>query len=116
MSRLAIVTLLTCSRAPMLLLFLAAVACDLLIPLTAANLGFHLALRWLGLALLALSSLTDLFDGMLARKWHVTTPFGAVCDPLMDKFFFAVVFPAVTALLFLCDSLALGVLALVFTV
>lgn len=114
--RLAVVTALTCSRAPLLMLFLALVACDLVIPVTVGNIGMHTAMRWAGLALLALSSVTDLFDGLLARKWGVVTKFGAVCDPLMDKFFFAVVFPVVTALFFLRSEIVFGTLALVFTV
>ncbi len=51
---------------------------------------------WLGLLALfclMLSAITDLFDGLLARRWHVETKFGAMCDPLMDKVFYLVVFP-----------------------
>ena len=51
------------------------------------------------LVLLTLSALTDLFDGALARKWEVTTKFGAMCDPLMDKVFYLVVFPTLLWLL-----------------
>lgn len=110
------VTALTCSRAPLLLAFLAIVVCDLLVPMTAGNFRGHIAARWTGLALLLASSVTDLFDGLLARRWDVVTKFGAVCDPLMDKFFFAVVFPTVTALLFLDGEIALGATSLAFTV
>lgn len=53
----------------------------------------------LALLFLFLSAITDLFDGLLARKWKVVTPFGAMCDPLMDKVFYLVVFPALLWLL-----------------
>ncbi|NLF85397.1 MAG: hypothetical protein GX571_04760 [Lentisphaerae bacterium] len=87
----AIVTALTLARVPLVLLFMAgALAALVRQP------------RWLpplNLALLVLASLTDLFDGMLARRWRVTSRFGALADPLMDKVFFIVVFPTLTFLL-----------------
>ncbi len=46
-----------------------------------------------------LSGLTDAFDGMLARRWDVVSPLGKMADPLMDKVFYVVVFPALTWLL-----------------
>jgi hypothetical protein len=33
--------------------------------------------------LFALASVTDYLDGYLARKWHVSTPFGAFLDPVV---------------------------------
>jgi CDP-diacylglycerol--glycerol-3-phosphate 3-phosphatidyltransferase len=35
--------------------------------------------------LFALASITDWFDGFLARRWGVTSPFGAFLDPVADK-------------------------------
>ena len=57
------------------------------------------AWAWVALVCLTLSALTDLFDGALARKWKVVTKFGAMCDPLMDKVFYLIVFPTLLWLL-----------------
>lgn len=35
--------------------------------------------------LFAVASITDWFDGFLARRWDVTSPFGAFLDPVADK-------------------------------
>ena len=48
---------------------------------------------------LAVASLTDLFDGKMARKWNVASKFGAMADPLMDKVFYLIVFPTLLWLL-----------------
>lgn len=32
-----------------------------------------------------MASITDFFDGYIARKWDQTTKFGAIIDPLADK-------------------------------
>ena len=87
------VNALTLSRGLLLLLFMAGVLVW----------AFHPGLawlKWLNLALLIVSSVTDLFDGLLARKWNVTSRLGAVFDPMMDKVFFIIVFPTLTAMLF----------------
>ena len=52
---------------------------------------------WLGVgacAMMLLSGLSDLFDGMLARKWNVVSTLGKMSDPLMDKMFYVIAFPA----------------------
>jgi len=37
------------------------------------------------LAIFGLASLTDLLDGMLARRWRQESAFGALMDPIADK-------------------------------
>ena len=54
---------------------------------------------FLATAFLAIASITDLLDGMLARKWKVESKFGSLADPLMDKIFYIVVFPTLVFLL-----------------
>ncbi len=75
---------------------------------------------WLAIAAtasLAIASLTDLYDGMLARKWNVVSKFGAMADPLMDKVFYLVVFPTLLWLLGRHPDEAIHALVmLVFTV
>lgn len=115
--KLVAVNILTCSRAPLVLLFLAGVIADLHLPFSGKGaIQAHDFLRWANLFLLAASSITDLFDGLLARKWNVTSQFGAICDPLMDKVFFVTVFPVAASMLYISGDLALGSLALAFTV
>ena len=89
------VNVLTLSRGVLLLLFMVGVLVDIYQP--------SICLKWLNLALLVVSSVTDLFDGLLARKWNVTSRLGAVFDPMMDKVFFIIVFPTLTAMLFLAS-------------
>lgn len=45
------------------------------------------------MGVLVVSSVTDLLDGWLARRWAVTTRLGAHADPLMDKIFYLATFP-----------------------
>ncbi len=41
--------------------------------------------RWSALALFAASSITDFFDGYLARAWKQTSNIGRMLDPIADK-------------------------------
>ena len=55
---------------------------------------WHLWTLWvLMLLFMGASAITDLFDGWLARKWKVTSKFGALADPLMDKVFYVLTLP-----------------------
>lgn len=108
-ARYLFVTALTLGRAPLIFAFMAGAV-------YAARRPDITWLPWFNLALMISSAITDLFDGMLARKWNVTSKFGALCDPLTDKVFFFVVFPTLTALIFKNGEFSHGVLMLVFTV
>ncbi|QIM68353.1 MULTISPECIES: CDP-diacylglycerol--glycerol-3-phosphate 3-phosphatidyltransferase [Basfia] len=50
--------------------------------------AFYLPFGWsafLSTAIFFVASITDWFDGYLARKWKQTTRFGAFLDPVADK-------------------------------
>lgn len=107
--QLIFVNALTFSRFPFIV---AAMVCMAATPFSDST-WFRVA----GLLLLVASAITDFFDGKLARKWNVTTRLGAICDPLLDKVFFIVVFPSATALLYgMPGELAHATLMLFFSI
>lgn len=57
-----------------------------------------LALSVLALAVFAAASLTDLFDGRIARKRHLITNFGKFMDPIADKLLTHTAFIMLTAM------------------
>lgn len=88
---LLLVTTLTLLRLPLVLAFAVCAAAQRFA-------GSH-ALAWVALALVVLAALTDLFDGQLARRYGVTSRFGAMADPLMDKVFNLAVLPTLLFLI-----------------
>lgn len=50
------------------------------------------------LALLTIASISDYFDGVIARRTMTTTPFGAIADPFADKILVMAVFLAFASL------------------
>lgn len=84
----AIVNALTFSRVPLIAIWFA-------IAVVQEYKG-GLALSLWALFFMFLAGISDLFDGWLARKWHVVTSLGKMADPLMDKVFYVITFPALT--------------------
>jgi len=105
-----IVNALTFGRVPFVFLFM----------MLAILHSYHRQLWWLAIvatAALVIAALTDLYDGMLARKWNVVSKFGALADPLMDKVFYLVVFPTLLWVLGRLENETIHALVmLVFTV
>ena len=60
-----------------------------LVPVFAAALvlsdGTHTGWLWTSAALFGIASITDYWDGRIARAHDLVTPFGAVADPIADK-------------------------------
>lgn len=86
------VNLLTLGRFPLVLMFSVFAVLHVACPCRQTG-GRCGSFALIAAACLILASLTDLFDGHLARKWKVVSKFGAMADPLMDKVFYLFVFP-----------------------
>lgn len=65
---------------PNLLTLLRVAAVPVALVLMAGNVG-----PWPLLLLFIAASLTDFFDGYLARQWNATSPLGTMLDPIADK-------------------------------
>ncbi len=70
------------TNVPNLLVLLRLVSTPIFAALMVYNGGQYIF--W-GLGVFAVASITDLFDGMIARKFNMCTAIGAVADPLADK-------------------------------
>ena len=44
-------------------------------------------MSWSAFVFYVIASITDFFDGMIARKFNMVTPFGTFLDPISDKIF-----------------------------
>ena len=103
------VNALTFSRVPFIVAFMVAAV--------AAERTHSLVLVVLASAFMLVAGLSDLFDGILARRWQVVSSFGKLADPLMDKVFFIVTFPTLLWIIGLQhDNTLHAIFMLVFTV
>ena len=73
-------------------------------------------LWWVALVLLGISGLTDAFDGALARRWNVVSSLGKMADPLMDKVFYVITFPALCWIIAHQGDHTHAVVMLIFTI
>lgn len=87
-SRIIFVNTLTFLRVPLIFSWLAFAILEEYRP------GFWVT--FLAGASMFLSGVTDFFDGYLARRWKAVSQLGKMADPLMDKIFYVVTFPALT--------------------
>ena len=109
LNALFIVTAITFARVPFVLLFMTLALVEKFRPSP--------TMAVVATASLVIAAITDLFDGLLARRWRVVSAFGAMADPLMDKVFYLVVFPTLLYLLASQPAESVhAVVMLVFTV
>ena len=111
----AFVNALTFARVPLIFAWLGFAIAQECIDNPSSPTGFALACC-AGFMML-LSGLTDAWDGSLARRWNVVSTLGKMADPLMDKVFFIVVFPALLwQIMHQGESEAHALLMLCFTI
>lgn len=106
--KLMCVTALTLGRAPLVILFMLGALRHASHP--------HPVLFWYSLVCLVLSAATDLFDGYFARRFQVTSRFGALADPLTDKIFYLVSLPTLMYVIIVKGDMTHGIVMLWFTV
>ena len=103
------VNALTFSRVPLIFLFL--------VLAVAGNYGDTPLCPFWACVAAGAAAFSDLFDGLLARRWGVVSDFGKMADPLMDKVYFIVAFPSLVWLAAVQgESATHALLLLVFTV
>ncbi|WP_062294317.1 CDP-diacylglycerol--glycerol-3-phosphate 3-phosphatidyltransferase [Demequina phytophila] len=73
------------SAVPNVLTIARLVMVPVVLVLLAADGGAEGPMRWWAFALFVLAAVTDFFDGYLARRWGVVSPFGKLADPIADK-------------------------------
>lgn len=83
------------AQIPMLLTYSRLAAIPLLTALSLSPVSLHQSL--LSSALFAAASITDFFDGYLARRWNVISPLGTFLDPVADKLMVAVALVTISA-------------------
>ena len=107
------VNALTFARVPLIFLWLGFAVAQEYHP--GGALGVCLAVA--ACAMMFLSGLTDALDGAYARKWNVVSTLGKMSDPLMDKVFYIVAFPALTwQVMHQGESEAHGLVMMSFTI
>lgn len=87
-----LVNAITFARVPLVFIWLVLAVSQEMVYGGAAGAG-SIILATVATLMLALSGLTDAWDGKLARKWNVVTTLGKMADPLMDKVFYIAAFP-----------------------
>ena len=65
---------------------------------------FPIACGLIAIAVFGITSLTDMLDGKIARKFNLVTTFGKVMDPLADKFMVFMAMISLTVKFFMLSS------------
>ena len=90
----AFVNALTFARVPLIVAWLLFAVAQEYVSAGSPTSPASIALACAACLMMLLSGLTDAWDGQLARKWNVVSTLGKMADPLMDKVFYIVAFPA----------------------
>ena len=81
--------MLTGGRLFLALIFFGLLALSRRMPVLQGEEASHFTLRTVLLdiaaAIFIVAAVTDILDGMLARRWNLTTDFGRIADPFVDK-------------------------------
>ena len=108
-----IVNALTFARVPLIFLWLGFAIAQEFVPEGVSGIALAVA----ACLMMLLSGLTDAFDGWLARRWDVVSTLGKMADPLMDKVFYIVAFPAIAwQVMHQGESVAHGIAMMSFTI
>lgn len=87
---------LTFARVPLIFAWLGLAAAQEYVAQSDPSCTASMSLAFAACLMMLLSGLTDAWDGQLARRWGVVSTLGKMADPLMDKVFYIVAFPALT--------------------